>query len=141
MASPAVLGVNSVFNYNGVDISGDGNQIRLSMTQGNIDTTTFGASGWMQFIPTISQAEITFAGFFDKAAGMEDALFFAELGATSTSTAKAWFIELPNASSNSIKYSGNCWALRYEMDAKPLTAITFTATLKPTSTVVRAVLP
>lgn len=141
MSSPAVLGVNSVFNYNSVDLSGDGNQIRLSMTQGNIDTTVFGTSGWMQFIPTISQGEITFAGFFDKASGMEDAILFAELGATSTSTAKAFFIEVPNSSSNSIKYSGNAWVTRYELDAKPLTAITFTATLKPTSTIVRAVLP
>ena len=141
MSSPAVLGVNSVFYYNGVDLSGDGNQIRLSITQGNIDTTTFGASGWMEFIPTISQGEITFAGFFDKASGMEDAIIFAELGATSVSTAKAWYIELPNASANSIKYSGNCWSLRYELDAKPLTAITFTSTLKPTGAITRAVLP
>lgn len=141
MSSPAVLGVNSVFSYNGIDLSGDGNQIRLSMTQGNIDTTVFGTAGWMQFIPTISQGEVTFAGFFDKTSGMEDQTFYAELGATSTSTSKAFFIELPNSSAGSIKYSGNAWITRYELDAKPLTAITFTGTIKPTGTIVRAVLP
>jgi hypothetical protein len=138
MASPAVLANNAVITINSVDLSADLNQVSLNMTQGEIDTSTFGASGWKEFILSIAEATMDITGFFDKASAKNDATIFAMMGAPTTSVACG--LKIPNSSTGSVNYTFNAWAKSYKVDGKVNDAAKMTAQLRITGAITRAVL-
>jgi predicted secreted protein len=138
MSSPAVLANNVLIKIGGTDLSADMNQADLSMSQGTIDTSTFGASGWMEFITSISQWAVAITGFFNKATAKTDAVLYAMFGAPGSAT--TFEIDVPNSSAGSVKYTGNVWAKDYKPGNKINDASRFSGSLQGTGALTRAVI-
>lgn len=139
MSSPAVLANNTLVKIAGADVSADMNQVKLAATQGEIDTSTFGASGWKDFIVSIGEYTLDYTGFFNKASGASDAVVFGLFGAPASSS--TWEVDVPNSSTGSIKYSGNGWGKSFSpFESKVNDAIKMAASLRGTGALVRAVI-
>lgn len=132
----ATLGARAKFTLNTEDLSGDGNNIKLNMTQNEIDATVFNDTGWMNKIVGMSQFALDFAGFYDEAADMEDEEIFAMFGAPPDPTP---FTYHPiNSTSGHIVYSGDVFAQKYDINSVPAGPVVFSATFSGTGELERA---
>lgn len=142
-AATPVIGTNAHFVFNGVDLSGDGNQIKLTVSQDTHDVSEFGNAGWKLFIAGLASAEITFGAYYDDAAGQIAATIWAAGNLGAPTASRTFEVDPVNntAGGTFYKYTGNCWASKFDLDSKVNAAVTANMTLRVTGAVVRAVIP
>lgn len=132
----ATLGARAKFTLGGEDLSGDGNNIKLNMSQNQIDATVFNDVGWKNNIVGQSEYTIDFGGFLDEAADMEDEEIFAMFGAPTDPTA---FTYHPiDDTAGHIVYSGDIFASKYDINSVPAGPVVFSASFAGTGELVRA---
>lgn len=136
--SPAVLANNTHILVGGTDLSNDLNQVAITFTQREIETTTFGTTGAASYIVSVTDTTFDLTGFFNKATGKSDQTFFNQLFAPGASVAVE--ADVPNNSTGSIKYTAQAWLKTYKPDAKVNDAVKITANFRVTDAVTRAVI-
>ena len=93
---------NAVVKINGTDFSSNVNQIELSLTADEIDTTSFGATGWRTVTGGLKSGSVTLALHNDYAAAAIDSTLWGLFNTAAT------FVVLPNgtaASSSNPSYT------------------------------------
>lgn len=132
----ATLGARAKFTLAGNNLETDGNNIKLNMSQNQIDVTVFNDVGWKNNIVGMSEFTIDFAGYLDEAANQEDEEIFAMFGAPVNPTA---FTYHPiNNTTGHVVYSGDCFASKYDITSVPAGPVVFSATFAGTGELVRA---
>jgi hypothetical protein len=81
---------NAVVKINGTDFSSNVNQIELSLTADEIDTTSFGATGWRTVTGGLKSGSVTLALHNDYAAAAIDSTLWGLFNTAAT------FVVLPN---------------------------------------------
>lgn len=81
---------NAVVKVNGSDISTNVNQIELALTADEIDTTSFGATGWRTVTGGLKSGSLTLSLHNDYAAGAIDSVLYGLFNTSAT------FVVLPN---------------------------------------------
>lgn len=121
----ATLGARAKFTLDSKDLSGDGNNIKLNLSQNSIDVSTFGSTGWKGYITGMSEGTVDFAGYFDEGADKSDEVVFGMFGAPATPTA---FTYHPiNSTGGHVVYGGNCFASKYNVTSVPVGPVVFDA--------------
>ena len=81
---------NAVVKVNGSDISTNVNQIELALTADEIDTTSFGATGWRTVTGGLKSGSVTLSLHNDYASGAIDSVLYGLFNTSAT------FVVLPN---------------------------------------------
>ena len=118
------------------DFSADLGQITVTYNQGEIETSTFTASGYRCYIPSITDVMLDIVGFYNKVASGLTSQIHSMLGAPAAST--AWEVDVPDSNVGSQRYTGQCWAKSMKIDLKVNDAARMSGSLRVTDTVTRA---
>jgi hypothetical protein len=135
-ASPAVISNNAGVIIDSTDFSSDLGQVTLTYNLGEIDTSTFTATGYRQYITTMTDVMLDIVGFYNKVASGLTSKIHTILNAPSAPT--AWEVDLPSTSVGSQRYTGSGWAKSMKLDGKVNDACRMSASIRVTGTVVRA---
>jgi hypothetical protein len=87
---PKIVLTNAVVRINSTDISTNVNQIELALTSDEIDTTSFGATGWRTVTGGLKSGSVTLSLHNDYASGALDQTLFGLFNTSAT------FVVLPN---------------------------------------------
>jgi hypothetical protein len=91
---------NAVVKINGTDFSTNVNQVELALTADEIDTTSFGATGWRTVTGGLKSASVTLSLHNDYAAGAIDSVLYGLFNTSAT------FVVLPNGTAASSSNPG-----------------------------------
>jgi hypothetical protein len=81
---------NAVVKINGTDFSTNVNQVELALTADEIDTTSFGATGWRTVTGGLKSGSVTLSLHNDYASGAIDSVLYGLFNTSAT------FVVLPN---------------------------------------------
>lgn len=134
MTSPAVLAEDVLFLLAGNDISGDGNELGIDVSQDSHDVTTFGAEGWKDKLIGFASAALSFKAYYNKATGKGAETAWSMVGASGPT---AFVAQLEGNTPGNPQYTGNINLTKYSPRARVNAPLSLDLAFDSTGAVIR----
>ncbi len=134
----AILGARTKTLLDGVDFSGDFNQVALNFTNAEIDVSTFGTQGWKAKITSISDGSIDYSGFGQSSGHTLDAKLWSMLGAPANPN--TFETDYPTSAVGGVRATCNVFLKSFKSDLTVEGAYKITASASVTGAPVRSLI-